>query len=191
MYERAVTSAYILANPDTAEQFLEYHKVHVFRAFNHAKKLGEFGPHVSSDDADRIKAEYEAVKAQYTETLCDACDKTRIQGSWTKLDTASMAQKAGKGYAALYFDAFYLPTLQVHTAVSSLKARVILKPGGGMTFKDGSQRTEARNAVVMAHNLLLRVLDSQSTHFKLGLESMLEKNVAEFQAAYGKGPPKD
>jgi hypothetical protein len=63
-----------------------------------------------------------------------------------------MAQKVGKGYADLYFDAFYLPTLQVHTTVSSLTAPVILKPGGGMTFKDSSQREEQRNAIVLAHN---------------------------------------
>jgi hypothetical protein len=36
----------------------------------------------------------------------------------------------------------------------------------------------------MAHNLLLRVLDSQNTHFKLGLDETLKSNVADFQLAY-------
>jgi hypothetical protein len=40
----------------------------------------------------------------------------------------------------------------------------------------------------MAHNLLLRVLDSQNTHFKLGLDEALQANVADFQKAYAAAP---
>jgi hypothetical protein len=46
MYERAVTSAYILANPDQAELFLDYDKVNKHKAYMHSKKLGEYGPHL-------------------------------------------------------------------------------------------------------------------------------------------------
>jgi hypothetical protein len=38
--------------------------------------------------------------------------------------------------------------------------------------------------MVMAHNLLIRVLDSQNSHFKLGLDNAIESNVADFQKAY-------
>jgi hypothetical protein len=38
--------------------------------------------------------------------------------------------------------------------------------------------------MIMAHNLLLRVLDSQNTHFKLGLDETLKSNVADLQVAY-------
>ena len=41
---------------------------------------------------------------------------------------------------------------------------------GKMTFKEGAQRDEARHTVVLAHNLLLCVLDSQNKHFALGLD---------------------
>jgi hypothetical protein len=44
MFERAVTSAYILANPDQAETFLEYDKVNKRKAYMHAKKLGTYAP---------------------------------------------------------------------------------------------------------------------------------------------------
>ena len=185
MFERAVTSAYILQNPDEAERFLDYHKVHKYKAYNHAKKLGSFGPKLSPETVAQIKEEFEAVKAIYTEELCEPCHKTRLMGSWTKLDTASMAHKVGKGYEDIYFDAFYNPTLQVHTTVASLMARLEITADGKMTFKSGAQRVEARHAVVLAHNLLLRVLDSQNKHFALGLDSDLEKNIQDFQKAYG------
>ena len=138
----------------------------------------------------QIKDEFEAVKARYTEEICSVCKKTRIQGSWTKLDTLSLAKKVGKGFEELYFDAFYLPTLEVHTTVSSLMNRLAQTPEGRMTFNPGpedpgAQHAEARKAVVLAHNLLLRVIESQNRHFSLDLESLLEKNVADFQKAYG------
>jgi hypothetical protein len=37
---------------------------------------------------------------------------------------------------------------------------------------------------MMAHNLLLRVLDSQNAHFKVGLNETLKGNVDDFQRAY-------
>jgi hypothetical protein len=79
MYERAVTSADILANPDTAAPFLDYHKVHAYRAYNHAMKLGEFAPKFTAEGAKKISGSYDAVKGQFAETLCDTCGKTKVQ----------------------------------------------------------------------------------------------------------------
>jgi hypothetical protein len=185
MFERAVTSAYVLQNPNEAERFLDYHKVHKYKAYNHAKKLGKFGPTLSDKTIKEIKDEFEAVKANYLEEICASCGKTRLMGSWTKLDTASMAHKVGKGYEDIYYNAFYLPTLQVHTTVACLIARVELTSVGTMTFKPGAQRAEANHAVVLAHNLLVRVLDSQNKHFGLGLDTELKTNIEVFQKAYG------
>jgi hypothetical protein len=110
---------------------------------------------------------------------------TRVLNSWTTLDTTSLAQKAGAGYEALYLDAFYKPTLQLHTTASSVLGRLELTDAGIMSFASGPTRKEAGHAMIMAHNLLLRVLDSQNTHFKLGLDETLRSNVADFQQAYG------
>lgn len=38
--------------------------------------------------------------------------------------------------------------------------------------------------MIMAHDLRLRVLDSQNTHFKLGLDQALKANLEDFQKAY-------
>ncbi len=184
MYERAVTSVYILQNPSEADRFWNYHKVHQRKAYNHAKKLGSFGPRISPETVERIENDFNLVKSDYTEDVCKPCGKTRLMGSWTKLDTASMAERVGNGFADIYYDAFYKPTLQIHTTVGSLMSRLALTPAGRMTFKDGATRKEANDAVILAINILLRVLGSQNEHFALGLDADLRGNVEEFQKTY-------
>jgi hypothetical protein len=177
MYERAVTSAYLLANPDQAESFLEYDKVNKHKAYMHAKKLGRYGPKLAAETIRRIEGDFEAVKPRFM-------NGNRIRPSWTTLDTASLAERAGAGYAALYLDAFYKPTLEIHATATAMSRRLEITDEGKTSFQSGPQRIEARHAIVMAHNLLLRVLDSQNTHFKLSLDETLKSNVDDFQKAY-------
>jgi hypothetical protein len=179
MYERAVISAYILANPDQAEAFLDYDKVNKRTAYMHAKKLGKYGPTLSAETIKRIEDEFQAVKPKFW-------TGTRVRGSWTPLDTASLAQKAGPGYEQLYLDAFYKPTLEIHATATSVFGRLELTDKGTMSFASAPTRKQAAHAVIMAHNLLLRVLDSQNTHFKLGLDEILKGNVDDFQKAYAR-----
>jgi hypothetical protein len=184
MYERAVTSVYLFENPEEADRFLDYDKVHKYRAYNHAKNLREFAPSLPPTEVQRIKDDYDAVKSLYSEEICKPCQKTRIMGSWTKLDTASMAHKTGKGYADLYYNAFYRPTLEVHTTVSSIHRRLSRTSDGLMSFKAEAQRVEARHAVLMAHHLLIGVLLEQNKRFSLGLDGEVTAVINEFKRLY-------
>lgn len=74
VYERAVTAPYILANPDEADAFLEYDKVHKHKAYMHARKLGEHGPRLTPETIKRIEDEFEAVKPMFL-------NGTRVRGS--------------------------------------------------------------------------------------------------------------
>jgi uncharacterized protein DUF5677 len=85
MYERAVTSAYILANPDQADDFLEYDKVHKHKAYMHAKKLGKYGPNLSDETIKRIEDDYEAVKSRFARG-------SSVRGSWTALAVVPWAE---------------------------------------------------------------------------------------------------
>ncbi len=60
-----------------------------------------------------------------------------------------------------------------------------------MSFDSGPKRIEVGHGIAMAHNLLLRVLDSQNAHFKLGLDKILQGNLADFQNAYASGKSTD
>jgi hypothetical protein len=99
--------------------------------------------------------------------------------------------KAGHWYEVLYLEAFYFPTLQIHTTASSMTDRLMTTESGTLTFDPGPQREKAEDAFVKAHNLLLQVLDSQNAHFNLGLEGTLKGNIDDFLKAYGHRKPKD
>jgi len=184
MYERAVTSAYLLNNVDKGDLFMDFHFVHRYKAYNHLKKISNVAKQPTQEMIDQIKSDYERVKDQYLEEICKTCQKKRPQPSWTKLDTASMAGLVGKGYAELYYDAFYQPTLQTHTTVASVLTRLKQKADGSIGFDEGPQREHAKNAVILAHNILLRIVDTQNKHFKLGLDTEIEQRAKEFLEAY-------
>jgi hypothetical protein len=93
--------------------------------------------------------------------------------------------RVGPGYEQLYLDAFYKPTLEIHTTAASVMGRLELAHRGVLSFAGGPTRQQAAHAMIMAHNLLLRVLDSQNRHFKLGLDEALKGNLEDFQKAYG------
>jgi hypothetical protein len=131
------------ANPDQADAFLEYDKVNKNKAYMHAKKLGDPGPRLTPETIKRIEEEFEALKPMFL-------NGTRVRGSWTVLDTASLAQKAGPGYEVLYLDAFYKPTLEIHTTAASVFGRLELNEKGMMSFASGPTRIQARQAVVIA-----------------------------------------
>jgi hypothetical protein len=143
----------------------------------HARKLGSFGPNLTPETIKQIEDDYQSVKPMFW-------TGTRVRSSWTALDTASLAKAAGPGYEALYYNAFYRPTLEIHTTATSVFGRLELTEQGTMSFDSRPRRVEAHHAMVMAHNLLIRVLDSQNSHFKLGLDNAIESNVADFQKAY-------
>jgi len=188
MYERAIHAAYLLQHPTEAELFLNYHVIHKRKALIHLGKIRDLKSILSEGDLRAIEDEFNRVKADYTEVVCNKCGKTRTQGSWSKLDLASMANKVGNGYGELYYDCYYKPTLQTHTTVTALEARMTVSDTGVLTSKDGAQRKEAMTALVHGHNLLLKVLETQNDYFQLGLEKEIEERTTELKTAYKPTP---
>jgi len=87
----------------------------------------------------------------------------------------------------LYLEAFFFPTLQIHTTASSVTDRLTTTESGTLTFDAGPQREKAEDALKKAHNLLLLVLDSQNAHFNLVLQETLKRNLDDFLKAYASG----
>jgi hypothetical protein len=80
MYERAVTSAYLFGHLDEGGRFLDFHKVHKYRAYNHSKKLGNFEPQLTAEVIRQINDEFEAVKTNYTEGIQNLQDFQQAYG---------------------------------------------------------------------------------------------------------------
>lgn len=181
MYERAVTAAYIFKHPEQADVFLNYHEIHQHKAFVNLERLGGAIPLPDAETIATIKANYERVKREFTDEVCRKCHATGVRYSWTKVNPADMAMELGKGYSAFYYDAYYRPTLDLHTTAASIITRLTNEPDGSISFEGGAQRIKARHAVVIAHHLMLGVLMDQISFFKLGLEGEFHRVLHEFK----------
>ena len=186
LYERAVTAAYIAQNPNEAETFLDYHHIHLGKLFNHAAQLFDMGSLFSAEKIGDIKKSYEITKGKFQEPLCEKCGTTRTSFSWSRLDIASMAQKVDQNLAKLYLPCYFQPTLQAHSTVSALLARLVEREAGVVSFNEGAQREKADEALIGAHNVILFVLDTQSEFFILGLEKEIEQRRADFMKIWAK-----
>jgi hypothetical protein len=185
LYEGAVTLIYISENPDKAEGFLDYMHVHRGKFLNHARdvftleKLG-----LSDYEAAEIQESYERVKDKFQVPVCKKCGTTRINNSWSELDTLSMAKKTG--IKDLYVPCFFHPTLHIHSTAVSLCSRLKPKAGGGLTFIDGPQYKIVDFSMNCAHSLMLSVLLAVNAYFKMGLQEEIEKRFEEFKIIWGK-----
>lgn len=182
LYERAVTLGYIAKNRDKADDFLDYHHVHLGRHLNHAKQV--FPDILSPELIAGIQSNYNTMKNKYEEVICKKCNITRIRFSWSELDILSMARKAGLD--KLYLQCYYEPTLQTHSTVSSLVYRLKLRDDGGLSFDEGAQHDKADLALIGAHNLILYVLKIVNEYFKMGLENEIEERFADFLLVWKK-----
>lgn len=184
MYERAVTATYLSKNPSEAERFLDYHHVQEWKLCKRMVDTYKPDTVFSPEHMERMKADFERVRSKFTEVLCEKCRTTRLQISWSPLDTASMALKAEDGLGKLYLLCYLIPTLQSHATVSSLVTRMKTLPEGGISFDEGAQREKAGMALNCAHNLLLQSIDLQNKHFRLGLDGELQGAFEDFQAIW-------
>jgi hypothetical protein len=185
LYERAVTAGCIAKNPTEAEVFLEYHYINEGKLFNHAKELFDMNKHLSPEKIKQIQSSYEKVKGKYEEPICKKCGTYRPRFSWSELDILSMARKAG--FEKLYLTCYYEPTLQAHATVSSLIARMVETKNGGLSFDEGAQRERGSQALVRAHDIILRVLGTQNEYFKLNLDSEISELIADFKSIWERG----
>jgi hypothetical protein len=184
LYERAVTLRYIAKNPKKAEDFLDYHHVHLGKLFNHARRIFGNDMKLSSEQIADIQSNYDAMKEKYKEIFCAKCGSTRIRMSWSELDILSMAREAELDN--LYLQCYYEPLLQAHTTVSSLIYRLKWRGDYGLTFDEGAQHKKADLTLIAAHNLILYVIKVVNEYFKMGLDDEIEKCFEDFLLVWKK-----
>jgi hypothetical protein len=133
---------------------------------------------------EQIQGAYKNAKEKYKEVVCKKCGTSRTRLSWSELDLLSMAREAGLD--GLYRECYYEPTLQAHSTVSSLMARMTIKEDGQFLFEEGAQHRWAELALIGAHNVLIRVLDLENNHFKMGLENEIKEFAKDFMLIWDK-----
>jgi hypothetical protein len=189
LFERAVTLAYLSENPDEVDAFMDYHAVAQYKLMKALQDT--FGPDVlPKDTAGETDREYQRVKDSYMIADCAKCKTKRVNHTWHKLDVVSMAKKTVFG--GLVVPAYYVPMGHAHSTARALVSRLEDTEDGGMGFNPDSQPKQADNALELAHNIMLGVIETQKNFFKLDeLDQALQTCLQDFMDIWrdGKRPP--
>jgi hypothetical protein len=80
LYERTVTTQYLMKHPEKVKQFKDFTHVHWHKLLIDADETG-FAAQLPKERRDEIEANFANVAKQFTEVECKPCKKTRLQGS--------------------------------------------------------------------------------------------------------------
>ncbi len=191
MYERQVTAAYLSKFPGEVDAFLSYHHIHRYKDLVHLKamypdKVNEWMP---PERQAEIEENYKTRRDDFMTTKCETCKTTRPMMSWTKVDTATMAQKADANLAQNYYADYFRPTMMSHATMTSLLSRLAKEGEHSYAFGVEGQRNTVEEALVSAHKLMLFVLDLQNRHFKLNLDEEIDARSKEFLEGWTQPKP--
>ena len=132
-----------------------------------------------------LEEQYNAVRAKRKEEVCPKCRQPKTQEAWTRVTVADMAKRADPGLAEIYASCYLEGTFQMHATAYGLGRRLRETEQGGYTFKETTPN-EARMAVVLGHNLVLRLLLLENEYFNLGLKEDIKERLKMFPKIWGK-----
>jgi len=182
VYERVVTMRRLSAHPDETDSFLDFHLVQNGKLARAA--LDTFGTDLTEEQRGRLEAavkEYDRVKPQFMVPDCTECGTQRVNHTWSRLDFVAMARSVGPT-GSLLVPCYYQPLSYAHSTAQAFLSRLKITTGDEMSFVNGPEREQADQVLMLAHNLLLDVLDLQRSHFKLdNLNEPLERCMSAFR----------
>jgi hypothetical protein len=172
MYEHAVTLRYLHERPEEVKAFMNYHHVQQYKLMRPI--LETFGRNaLPSDVVTDVEHKYAEVREEFMVTDCKKCGTKRLNNTWNKLDFVSMAKQTG-AIGTLIFPGYFLPLRHAHSTFGGLSER-LEQTDGRMGFQADAQPEMADNALMVAHNCILNVLEVQNQQFTIaGLEEQLE-----------------
>jgi hypothetical protein len=174
LYERAVTHAYIIKNPEKVMKFIRFGAIQEYRVMKGALEAGiaedAFNERMPPENSiTSITERRDKVKDEFKVKECGVCGM-KAPMSWDKLSVEAMAKKAGDLYKALYLGGYALPNLHVHATLTS----AVYLEGADETCAAGVRKYEAYSNMGQAAAIMLLVLKEQNALFKLGLDKELE-----------------
>jgi len=180
MYERVVTAAFISKNPPEARVFIEHDAIEKWKLWQRfVGVMPGIKSRYSIDQITGLEQQWEEAKAKRAASHCKKCGQPITAEAWTRVDLETMAKNADANLAALYASCYLQPTFHSHATMYGLNCRLRQAEGGSWTYKENSEE-EARLAVLLGHNLILRLLGLQNEHFKLGLDAEIQARIEVF-----------
>jgi hypothetical protein len=180
MYERIVAAAFIAKNPSEARPFLAHSDVQRGKLW---KRLTEIMPEIknryTAEQIQDLLDRHQRAQAKLKSEYCKTCKQPITQEEWTRISLDTMAQKADFNLAVRYADCYLLPTFHSHATAFSLESRLRQTQSGGYSFQETSEE-DAWKALLLGHNLILRLLTLQNSYFELGLDAEINARYEMF-----------
>ena len=182
MYERVVTAAFISKNPAEVRHFFNDSAIKRQGIWKRSLEwMPELRERYPAEQIAKLEQSYRQALGKRAETICKKCGHPKTQEAWTPRDLETMAKQTDANLGCLYASCYLEPTCHVHATSFGIERRL-----NGHNYRDSSE-AEAKQAVHLSHNLVLRVLWLQDAYFRLGLEGEIEARAKAFIGMYGQG----
>jgi hypothetical protein len=172
MYEHTVTLRYLHDHPDEIGAFMDYHHVQQYKLMRPI--LETFGKDaLPSDTVADVVRNYTRLKEDFMITDCKTCGTKRLNHMWNKMDFVSLAKKTG-AIGTLIVPGYFLPLRHAHSTFGGMSERLEIEDDH-IGFQSESQPEMADQALNVAHNCILAVLEVQNERFDIdGLKEQLQ-----------------
>jgi hypothetical protein len=184
LYERTVVFSYLAKHPDKIRQFVDYSDVHWNKLLIEAtEQHATFS--IPEEEAARIKRNYEKSEKNYQRVKCKTCNTTELNGSWTRKPVADMASDVNPNLRGLAFNAYFRPTLHIHTTYYGIIEQSDISGEHKLRFSNvEKQRELASEALGFAHILLLQVIDTLNDRFNPGRGEQVRQIAEEWKHSW-------
>jgi hypothetical protein len=206
LFERGLTAWYLHKHPDEARNFQDYWSVQLDQLTREA--VEKFGASITEGEGqeavESIRVQAIAMRERFMIPACEKCKTRRLNPAWTRLDVASTSRECPE--IGEYFIPAYRDTLaHVHANFGGVIQRLGVKgnlpelqPDGSMgplhlAFEPEVSPETCDAVLIVAHAILLRVLELQIRHFGLDhSQEPFNTCVEEFTAVWKRQPrPKE
>jgi len=185
MYEHVVTAAFISKSPAEARAFVADSPIKKGNIWKRTVQwIPELKDRYSVEQIQNIEADYKEAIEKRAQTRCKKCGQPITQGAWTRVDLETMAKNTDAGLAVLYASCYLEPTCHSHATSYGIERR-LRETEEAHLYRDTSEE-EALHAVLLGHNLILKMLLVQDSHFHLGIKGEIKSRVNAFAQIWGK-----
>jgi hypothetical protein len=168
LYERTVTTQYLMKFPSKMRQFSDFSHVHWHKLLTDADLTG-VGAKLPKQRRDEIESNFARVRDQFTEIACKPCKKTRLQGSWTKKPVPTQAREIHEQLGQICFQSYLMPTFFLHTTLWGITKQMEEHPDGTRELHNESVESHyASRAIIFGSTLITHLADATGGFFSVG-----------------------
>jgi hypothetical protein len=192
LYERTVTTLYLMKHPKKIQQFIDFTAIHWKKLLIEADTSG-IGAQLPDERRGEIERDFKQVEENFQELACSPCKKTRLQGSWTKKPVPTQAREINEELGAMCFRSYLMPTFFLHTTFWGIEQQTIEDKDGKFTLLTSeSERRHAAGTLVMACNLMKHLAEGTNQYYALNASAscvQIEKAVGQIAEGLLPGEP--